>query len=110
MEVIDLTHRSEGNPQVQTDTENQNKGKKINTLKQERGGKTLLYNKVLTTKYGENNGIWTQYFAIYIVIIDLGKKLKPPGCKFVKANPSYFSPDYLIIIKGERYISDGEDW
>lgn len=65
-------------------------------------GKTLLYNRALTHKRSRNNGIQNQYLAIYIAIVDLFKKLKTTGCKFVKVNTSYFPTDYLIIVKGEK--------
>lgn len=61
--------------------------KKIKTLIKKKEGKFLLYNihRMLTSQYSGNNRIWNWYFAINIVIIDLGKKLII-GCKLVEEN------------------------
>ena len=62
MEVIDLTHRVEGNPQVQTDTENQKLKKKINTLKKETEGKLFS-----TTEHSLTNVVGIMEFKISIL-------------------------------------------
>ena len=61
----------------------------------------LLHNKMLTNKCSRNNRVWNQCFAINMVIIDLGKKLKSLGASLLK-RMRYFPTDYLLIIKGRK--------